>query len=135
VHQPKRRAGDDPLLALVVDVRQDAPEVARRLEQLADLLALFLVPVAVRASPSTPIVSACRVQSSGVVIEMYWWIRANDIGCWNVLLPIGGVGSSGGSPAAMRFAVPLSMARSRSSSKPATCAVRRAIRSELGCCP
>ena len=33
------------------------------------------------ASPSTPIVSGCRVQRSGVAIERYWWMRANAIGC------------------------------------------------------
>ena len=60
---------------------QHAPEVARGLEQLADLVALLLRGRrgrrhAFSASPSTPIVSGCRVQSSGVAIERYWWMRA-----------------------------------------------------------
>ena len=40
---------------------------------------------AFRARPSTPIVSACRVQRSGVAIERYWWMRANVIGCASVV--------------------------------------------------
>ena len=54
--------------------------------------------------------SGWRVQSSGVAIERYWWIRANAIGWENVSLPRGGVGSSGGSPSAIRLALPESMA-------------------------
>ena len=87
------------------------------------------------ANPRTPIVSACRVQSSGVAIDRYWWIRASAIGCENVPPPRGGVGSSGASPAAIRLAFPQSIACSCSSEKPASFAVRIAISSELGCCP
>ena len=90
---------------------------------------------AFRASPMTPIVSGCRVQRSGVAIDRYWWTRASAIGCSKVARPFGGVGSSGGSPAAIRLAFPLSMFSCCSSSRPATLAVRSAIRSELGCCP
>ena len=45
--EPKRRPADDPLLAFVLDVGQHAPEVAGDLDQLADLVALLLVTVAV----------------------------------------------------------------------------------------
>src|SRR5690349_6161913 len=139
VHEPKRRAAHHPLLALVVDLREHPPEVARGLDQLANLVLRLAVASrssqALSARPSTPIVSACRVQRSGVAIERYWWIRAKAIGCENVSLPTGGVGSRGGSPAAIRLAVPESIARSWSSSSPASRAVRSAISSELGCCP
>ena len=76
-----------------------------------------------------------RVQSSGVAIERYWWMRANVIGCENVCSPVGGVGSSGGSPSAMRSALPASMLRRSSSSSPASSAVRSAISSDAGCWP
>ena len=62
-------------------------------------------------------------------------MRAKAIGCEKVPAPRGEVGSSGGSPAAIRLAFPQSISRSCSSSKPASLAVRMAIRSELGCCP
>src|ERR671930_937585 len=41
VHEPKRRPRDDALLGFVLELRQHPPEVARRLEQLANALALF----------------------------------------------------------------------------------------------
>ena len=41
--------------------------------------------------------SVCRVHSSGVAIERYWWMRANVSGCENVSLPTGFDGSAGGS--------------------------------------
>src|ERR671930_155510 len=47
VHEPKRRPRDDALLGFVLELRQHPPEVARRLEQLANALALFRMPVAV----------------------------------------------------------------------------------------
>ena len=90
---------------------------------------------AFRARPSTPTVSGWRVQSSGVAIDRYWWMRASTIGWVNMSLPFAGVGSSGGSPSAIRLALPASMSRSWSSSRPATRAVRSAISSELGCWP
>ena len=40
--------------------------------------------LAFSARPSTPIVSGCRVQSSGVAMDRYWWIRAKTIGCVKV---------------------------------------------------
>ena len=64
------------------------------------------------ASPSTPIVSGCRVQRSGVAIERYWWIRARASAARRSCCPRGAVGSSGGSPSAIRFALPASMPRS-----------------------
>ena len=57
---------------------------------------------AFRASPSTPIVSAWRVQSSGVAIERYAWMRANVSGCEIVSGPRGGASGSGASPRQIR---------------------------------
>ena len=62
-------------------------------------------------------------------------MRAKTIGCVSTSLPRGAVVSSGGSPSAIRLAVPASIARSCASSNPAARAVRTAISSELGCCP
>ena len=50
--EPKRRPRDDALLALVVDLGQHAPELARRLEQLSDLLPLLVVAVAASGIPA-----------------------------------------------------------------------------------
>ena len=58
------------------------------------------------ASPSTPIESGWRVHISGVAIERYWWMRAMIVGCVSSSPPFGFVGSSGGSPSAMRVALP-----------------------------
>ena len=124
-------------LVLVLDLGQLAPELARRLDQeLADLLdrsATFPLrsSQAFSARPSTPIVSGCRVHSSGVAIDRYWWIRASAIDCGSVAGPVGSVGSSGGSPLAIRFRVAgehpaqLRPRRARPS-----CAVRSAMSSE-----
>src|ERR671934_512341 len=60
---------------------------------------------ALRARPSTPTRSGWRVQSSGVAIERYWWIRAKAIGCEKISIPSGGEGSRAGSPAAIRRAL------------------------------
>ena len=79
-----------------------------------------------------PIESGCRIQSRGVAIERYWWMRAIVIGWVNTPSPVGLVGSFGGSPRAIRFALPASISRTWSSSNPAALAVRSAIRSELG---
>ena len=47
MHEPKRDPARRPLLSLVVDLREQPPDVACALEQLADLLALLGVAVAV----------------------------------------------------------------------------------------
>src|SRR3954453_20813579 len=61
VDEPKRGAADHPLLGLVADLRQNAPEIARGLDQLPDPLALLGVPVAVRAGVQRKAEDADRV--------------------------------------------------------------------------
>ncbi len=59
-----------------------------------------------------PVVSGWRIQSSGVVIERYWWMRASCSGWANISVPSGLVGSGSSPPSASVFAVPASIARS-----------------------
>ena len=79
--------------------------------------------------------SAWRIQSSGVAIERYAWMRANVSGCEIDSGPCGGESGSGSSPLQIRRALPASIARSWASSRPAILAVRRASSSEPGCWP
>ena len=75
------------------------------------------------------------MNSSGNAIDRYWWMRASGIGCENVSVPRGVVGSSGGSPSAIRFALPESMSATCASLSPDARAVRSAMSSEFGCDP
>ena len=93
MHEPERRAADDALLALVLELRAArargrARPPAARGSARAPPRAPSRSAQAFSARPSTPIVSGCRVQSSGVAIERYWWIRAKAIGCEKVSLPV-----------------------------------------------
>src|SRR5581483_756354 len=91
--------------------------------------------VALSASPSAPNESCCRMKRSGNAIDRYWWMRASGIGCASVPVPWGVVGSSGGSPSAIRFAWTPSIPATCSSLNPDARAVRSAMRSEFGCEP
>ena len=54
----------------------------------------FCSEQALRASPSAPIVSACRIQRNGIAIERYVWIRASCSG-WSSESPPSGLGRLG----------------------------------------
>src|SRR5215203_2041775 len=65
VDEPKRRAADDPLLTLVVDLGKHTPEVARSVQELADPLAVVLVAVPVRTGVQREPEHADRVRLTG----------------------------------------------------------------------
>ena len=111
--ETRRRPRDDARLRLVLGLRQRAPELARGEQELADLLELrrtwpLRSFIALSARPSAPNVSCWRAKSIGIAIERYWWMRASVIGCASTSAPCGCDGSSGGSPSAIRFALPAS---------------------------
>jgi hypothetical protein len=132
VHQPKRRAADDALLALVLvlgSVRQRSRAVvtSSRIRSRSSSCPSRSAQ-AFSARPEHADRVGLPVQRSGVAIERYWWIRAKAIGCSKVSLPVGEVGFQ--RPVAVRDAARIAGEHRThcSSSNPATFAV--AARSE-----
>ena len=98
--------------SIVLDLRQRSPEVAGACDQLADLLELDLV--CGRPFRSSHAFSAEAEHAERVRLphpeqrrrhRQIPWMRAKIIGCEKVSLPARRVGSSGGSPLAMRAAL------------------------------